>query len=155
MTYGVVICPRCEQAKSADLNFKTTKCLGCRKVIDLKKTKIWARTDDNDEIIYLVGQVKAKLVGEEIEYPKPKKGRKKKKKTVPIGSRRQRQLVEAALTLTAEKGTFRFEDFKKSVAKSIGTGKKAEVEEFLAFLQVRGIVIEPRPGEYRAIENDL
>ena len=155
MTYGVVICPRCEQAKAADLNFKTTKCLECNKVIDLNKTKIWARTDDNDEIIFLVGQVKAKLLGEEFEQPKPRKGQKKKKKTVSIGSRRQRQLVEAAVILTAEKGTFRFEDFKKTVTKSTGTGKKAEIEEFLAFLQARGIIIEPKPGEYRAIENEL
>jgi hypothetical protein len=155
MTYGVVICPRCEQVKAADLNFKTTKCLGCAKVIKLHKTKVLARTDDNEEITFLVGQVKAKLQGEEIEYPAPKKGSKRKKRSVRIGSKRQKQIIDVVINLTNEKGTFQFADFKKAVSKGLGTGKKEDVERFLAFLQARGIIIEPKPGTYRAIEDGL
>jgi hypothetical protein len=156
MTYGVVICPRCEQVKAADLNFKTTKCLGCNKVMKLRETKIWAKTDDNEEIAVLVGRIKAELQGEEIEYPPLKKGSKRnKKKTVRIGSKRQKELLEVAINLTREKGTFQFTDFKKAVSGRLGTGKKEDVERFLAFLQARGVIIEPKPGTYRAIEDGL
>jgi len=156
MTYGVVICPRCEQVKAADLNFKTTKCLGCNKVLKLHETKIWAKSDDNEEIAFLVGQVKSRLQGEEMDQPKSKKGSKnKKKRSVKIGSRSQRQLLDVATNLTREKGTFQFAEFKKAVSEGLGIGKEEDVEMFLAFLQARGVVIEPKPGTYKAIEESL
>ena len=155
MTYGVVICPRCDRVKTADLNFKTTKCLGCNKAMKLQETKIWASSEDIEEIAFLAGQVKAKLHNAEIEYPKPKNAPRKKRTNVKIGSKKQRQLLEIAIDLTREKGSFQYEDLKKAASKTLNTRKRADIEEFLAFLQARGVIIEPRPGIYRAIEEEL
>jgi len=153
MTYGVVICPRCKHVKGADLNFKTTKCLECSKVMKLTETKVWARTEDTDELVDLVGQVKAQIHNVEIEPPE-RKGKRKPKKKAPLspGSKREKAVIDIAASLTQENGTFTFPEFSKAVSRAVPGLNKEDKERFLELLQARGIILEPRAGNYRAID---
>lgn len=152
MTYGVVICSKCKHVKGADLNFKTTKCLECNRVMKLDKTKVWARTEDTDELVILVGRVNAQMHDVEIEPPKQKgKRRRKKKKTLTHGSKREKAIIDIAVILSREKGTFTFPEFSKAVSKVVPGLKKEDKERFLEMLQARGIILEPRAGNYKTI----
>ena len=45
MRYGVVVCPRCRNAKIADLSFKTTRCVRCNKLLHVDKLRILAKSN--------------------------------------------------------------------------------------------------------------
>jgi len=155
MTHGVVICPKCNQAKACDLGFKSTKCLSCGYAMKLEKTKIWAKTDEMDEIPKLVGNVKAQMHNVEIIYPEEPKSKPKKKKSISAGSRKEKLVFKVALDLCQKNETFDLKDFHKALKKEFASLKKEDSERFIAFLQTKGVLIEPRTGTYRVIEQDL
>jgi hypothetical protein len=57
MKYGVIICPKCHQVKGVLLSTKTTKCIKCNKIIELKKVKIIFETNLQHELTEAIGQI--------------------------------------------------------------------------------------------------
>jgi transposase-like protein len=61
MKFGIVVCPRCKNAKAVDLSYKTTKCHRCGKILSLEKLRIWYKSDSNQKIRQVLGLVNAKM----------------------------------------------------------------------------------------------
>jgi len=59
--YGIIVCPRCRQVKSADLIFKTTKCIRCNKIINLKKIKIIFKDSSQENVRQVIGKINNEL----------------------------------------------------------------------------------------------
>ncbi len=154
MTHGVVVCPKCKHVKAADLQYKTTRCLDCGKVMKLTDTKIWAKTDDNDQIAVIVGNVKAQLNNVTIEYPAPAR-RKPKKKTLSPGSKREKLVFQTAIALTNKNSMFSLDDFHKALKKVIEEIKKEDTMRYIEQLRAKGVLLEPKQGTYRTIEDQI
>jgi len=150
MSYGVVVCPACRRAKGADLARATTKCLDCGKVMQLDSVKVWASTDHADELSTLVGQVHTQIHGETYEPPE-ERPRPAKKKPAHPNSKRERLLLDTAVRLTLEGGTFKHSDFFEALKGAMEKVTEEESDKYLAFLQARCLVIEKRPGEFQAV----
>ena len=60
MRYGVVVCSNCKMAKGIILTNKTTRCNRCGKLLNLKKTRIFLKTDSEEELRYSIGKVNKK-----------------------------------------------------------------------------------------------
>jgi phage FluMu protein Com len=56
MKYGVIICPKCHQVKGVLLTTKTSRCTKCNKIILLKKSKIYFKTNSQQELTEAIGQ---------------------------------------------------------------------------------------------------
>lgn len=61
MKFGVIVCPRCRNAKVVDLSFKTTTCFRCNKKITLDKVKILYKSDSEQEIRKAIGIINVEL----------------------------------------------------------------------------------------------
>jgi hypothetical protein len=61
MKLGIVICPRCKQAKGIHLSYKTTKCFRCRKVLTIKNLKIFFKTDSQEKLRQAIGTINFEL----------------------------------------------------------------------------------------------
>jgi transposase-like protein len=68
MKFGIVVCPRCKNAKAVDLSCKTTKCYGCGKTLNLEKLRILYKSDSNQKIRQALGLVNAKMDGKFEEF---------------------------------------------------------------------------------------
>ena len=154
MSYGVVICPTCRRAKGADLARATTKCLDCGKVLKLDSVKIWASTDSAEELPTLVGQVHTQAHGAKYEPPeeKPKFSVKKKPVASP-NSKRERVLIDTAVRLTLESGTFTHADFFQALTGAMEKVTEEESDKYIGFLQARCLIIEKRPGVFQAVSD--
>lgn len=152
MSYGVVVCPVCRRAKGADLVRATTKCLDCGKVMKLDTIKIWASTDSAEELPNLVGQVHTQAQGEKYDPPEEKPNyAPKKKPTRPLNSKRERLLMDTAVRLTLESGTFTHADFFHALKGAMEHVTEEESDRFIAFLQAKCLIIEKRPGAFQAV----
>jgi hypothetical protein len=151
MSYGVVICPVCRRAKGADLARATTKCLECGKVMKLDSVKIWASTDYAEELPELVGQVHTQAQGEKYEPPEEKPRPAKQKPARSLNSKRERLLMDTAVRLTLESGTFTHSDFFQALKGAMEKVTEEESDKFIAFLQTRCLIIEKRPGRFQAV----
>jgi hypothetical protein len=63
MKYGIVVCPKCRKAKAVNLDYKTTRCIRCNKVIQLNKIRITYRSDSQQQIRQAIGLINAKMPG--------------------------------------------------------------------------------------------
>jgi len=63
MKYGIVACPKCKKVKGVHLAFKTTKCIGCGKILNLQKIKILYSTNNEVQLRYEIGKINAKKDG--------------------------------------------------------------------------------------------
>ena len=63
MKYGIVVCSKCKRAKGFLLSNKTTRCIACGKVIDIKKSKIMFKTDSRVEMQNVIGMINADIDG--------------------------------------------------------------------------------------------
>jgi hypothetical protein len=70
MRYAVIVCPRCQKAKGADLSFKTTKCPGCGKILTITKLKIFFETDSQEKLRQAIGLINAEVEGKRNEFKK-------------------------------------------------------------------------------------
>jgi hypothetical protein len=70
MKLGVIICPNCKKVKGVDINYKTTKCFGCGKTLNLKKLKIFYKTDSTDGLKKAIGLLNADLDGKKDVFEK-------------------------------------------------------------------------------------
>jgi hypothetical protein len=151
MSYGVVICPACRRAKGADLANATTKCLDCGKVMKLDSVKIWATTEHADELPELVGQVHTQAQGQQYEPPEEKPRQAKKKPARSLNSKRERLLMDTAVRLTLESGTFTHAQFFQALQGAMEKVTEEESDKSIAFLQTRCLIIEKRPGRFQAV----
>jgi transposase-like protein len=70
MRLGVIVCPRCKQAKGVDVSAKTTKCTRCGKTLQLKKLTIFYETASQEKLRHAIGQINAQLDKKESAYKK-------------------------------------------------------------------------------------
>jgi len=63
MKYGIVVCSKCKRAKGFLLNNKTTRCIVCGKVLNIKKLKIMFKTDSRVKMRNAIGIINADIDG--------------------------------------------------------------------------------------------
>ena len=68
MKFGIVVCPRCKNVKGVNLSFKTTRCIGCGKILLLKKIRIMYQTNSEHELKQAIGLINAEKDGKLKEY---------------------------------------------------------------------------------------
>ena len=81
MRFGVIVCPYCKLVKAVDLSSKTTKCIRCGKILQLKKVKIFYETDSQEKLRQAVGLMNAQLQGKRgtfLEFFENKNKKKRK-----------------------------------------------------------------------------
>jgi len=61
MKYGIVVCSKCKRAKGFLLSNKTTRCVVCGKVLNIKKQKIMFKTDSQIEMQNAIGIINANI----------------------------------------------------------------------------------------------
>jgi hypothetical protein len=66
MRLGVIVCPKCKQAKGIDLSKKTTRCPRCGSLLNVTKLTIFYETESQDELRQAIGRLNAKLDGKSI-----------------------------------------------------------------------------------------
>jgi hypothetical protein len=63
MKYGIIICPKCKRSKGVILNYKTTKCNICGKLLKFNKIRVLYKTNSQKELRHAIGLINADLVG--------------------------------------------------------------------------------------------
>jgi hypothetical protein len=61
MRFGVIVCPQCKQVKGLKLSSKTTKCIRCGRTLQMKKLKIFYKTNSQEKLRQAIGLLNAKL----------------------------------------------------------------------------------------------
>ena len=61
MKFGVVVCPKCRNAKGVNLDAKSSKCNRCNKSLNPRKLKVFYRTDTESDLIHGVARVNAEI----------------------------------------------------------------------------------------------
>jgi len=59
MKFGIIACSYCKKVKGVDLNYKTSKCPWCGKVLDVEKLKILYTTDSQEKLRQVIGLINA------------------------------------------------------------------------------------------------
>ena len=62
MRYGVIVCPNCKKVKAIDLNFNSTRCFNCNKLLKFNKIKIIFKSNSQQEIRSVIGKTNEKLM---------------------------------------------------------------------------------------------
>ncbi len=70
MTFGIVVCPNCKKAKGVDLSKKTTKCIRCKKKLEINKLKIFYKTESREKLSNVLGLLNAELDGKIEDFKK-------------------------------------------------------------------------------------
>jgi phage FluMu protein Com len=70
MRLGIIVCPQCKQVKGVDLSLKTTKCVGCGKILSLKKLKFFYKTDSQEKLRQAIGLLNVELDRKSIAFKK-------------------------------------------------------------------------------------
>jgi len=68
MKYGVIVCPKCKQVKGVNLNYKSSKCFKCGKILVLEKVRILYKTNSEKDLRKAIGLVNAQLEGKEDSF---------------------------------------------------------------------------------------
>ena len=63
MRYGVVVCPKCKNAKLVDLSYKTSRCIRCGKLLVLDKLKIIYKSNSEKDLRQAIGLINAQMEG--------------------------------------------------------------------------------------------
>ncbi len=63
MRFGIIVCPKCKRTKAVDLFSKTTKCIGCGRILKLKELRILYRTNSQQELRRALGLINAEMAG--------------------------------------------------------------------------------------------
>jgi hypothetical protein len=87
MRFGVIVCPQCKQVKGVNLTSKTTKCIRCGKILEMKKLKIFYETESLEKLRNAIGLVNIELVENcdtfrNLLYTKSKSKRKQFKRLI-------------------------------------------------------------------------
>ena len=61
MKYGVIICPKCKNAKAVELRYKSTKCTRCNKLINIDKISIIFKSNNHQLIIKKIGKINQEI----------------------------------------------------------------------------------------------
>jgi hypothetical protein len=61
MNLGVIVCPHCQQVKGVALSSKTTKCIRCGRTLNIKKLKIFFKTESQEKLRQAIGRMNAEL----------------------------------------------------------------------------------------------
>ena len=83
---------------------------------------------------------------------KPKFSVKKKPVASP-NSKRERVLIDTAVRLTLESGTFTHADFFQALTGAMEKVTEEESDKYIGFLQARCLIIEKRPGVFQAVSD--
>ena len=57
MRYGIVVCPKCRNAKLVDLKYNTTKCNRCNKILKLNNLVILYKSNSQSAIRAKIGEI--------------------------------------------------------------------------------------------------
>jgi hypothetical protein len=68
MRFGIVVCPKCKKAKGINLSCKTTRCIGCGKLLMLEKLRILHKTDSEQKLRQTLGLINAEMNGRLEEF---------------------------------------------------------------------------------------
>jgi len=144
--FGVVVCPKCKKARGVVIGSARAKCPRCGHSIDLSKARIFYKTDSQAELAEAVKKMMDRLSEgiEDIDVERKRRRPVVKKETRP--RRTEDSLVAVAKQLTTRQGTFAVEDFASALEiKDVEAASKL-IDALLA----QGLLLEPRPGRYRA-----
>jgi hypothetical protein len=148
--YGVVICPKCGNAKGVESAKKTTACQ-CGREIRLDRVKLMFMTDSPLELSDSVAAANAAIRGGG-RLPSERRSRKRdpfaaiaeRAKAVKDPLERAHIVARGLTELTSE---FGLEDLKR-VSSMLG---KASAEDLLVMLKEHNLVYETAEGNYRAV----
>jgi hypothetical protein len=62
MKYGIVVCSKCKKAKIVDLSYKTTKCIICKKTLNISKINISYKSDSQKQIRQVIGKINSEIM---------------------------------------------------------------------------------------------
>jgi len=135
--YGVVICPRCNQARGVDLGSRTASCPRCGNRIDLRKAYVYARVDDQRLLPEAVRRVSESNRGLEAfesgPAPRPR----------PVSGP---ETVGSTVRALSADGPFSVDELARTMDVDVGRAK-AIVEAMMA----EGELMEPSAGRYRTV----
>ncbi len=140
--FGVIVCPHCTLVLGADLDMARVTCPRCGGKVNVRKAKVYFRTDSSKELAEAVRQVGERLIYD-IERPAaPEVPRLPVKTSIRA---EETPLWTLALRLTEEVEEFSREDLRTA----LGDANEAEVEGILSNLLKDGIIYEATAGRYR------
>jgi hypothetical protein len=169
MKFGVVQCSRCKTAKGIRLETKSTKCPKCGKKLDLNKTKLLCKVDNEKELASVVMRYNTRLEGGEDIYAKDVNIVKERRfpsasnvkmsdihtliarKLIPIRARNEK-IVAAAQELCRVLGEFTEQDLRE-VLKHVGIKEDDIPKKFIPRLIENNVIYEPKRGVYRCLES--
>ena len=68
MKFGIIVCPKCKNAKVVNLSCKTSRCYGCNEILTFEKFKIQYKTDSEQKARLALGLINAEIDGKLDEY---------------------------------------------------------------------------------------
>ena len=166
MKFGVIQCSRCKTAKGIRLNTKSTKCPKCGKRMDLQKTKLLCKVDNEKELALVIMRYNTKLEGGEEVYAQDlsiAKGESLNSnanvldiyeliaKRLSSIKARDEKILAAAKELCRVLGEFTEEDLGE-VLKRIGLKGDVLLEKYIPKLMDNNVIYEPKRGVYRCLE---
>ncbi|MDD1768195.1 MAG: DUF1922 domain-containing protein [Methanomassiliicoccales archaeon] len=151
--FGVIVCPSCNRARGVDLSTAAATCPSCGKRINVKKAKVYFKTDSESELAEAVRKMSERLSADVESAPPVRKKRRKLSFHEELGVRAKKikgsedRLRFVAENLSVELGEFSSED----LAMVIKGFDEADAEDLIEKMLSSGIIFEPGPGKYRSI----
>jgi len=144
--FGVVVCPKCKKARGVVLGSARAKCPRCGHSIDLSKARVFYKTEKQAELAEAVKKMNDRLSEgiEDIDVERKRRRSVTKKETK--ARRTEDSLVALAKELTESSGSFSLEDF----ARGLELKDEEEASRLVEAMLAQGLLVEPRPGRYRA-----
>jgi DNA replicative helicase MCM subunit Mcm2 (Cdc46/Mcm family) len=150
--FGVIVCPGCNRARGVDISTAATVCPSCGKKIDVRKAKVYFKTDSESELAEAVRRMSERLAVDVESSPPVRKKKKKLSFHEELGAQAKRvkgseeRLRFVTKSLTNELGKFGADDLAL-VVKNLG---ETDVEDLIEKMLSSGIIFEPEPGKYRS-----
>ena len=149
--YGVIICPKCNRARGADLSAKTSKCPGCGVHSEVDRMRIYFQTENEQELAEAVRRVGTRMQHSIEDYGDDvimaRKATEEQRKKVKNQSLDFDGMVFIARSIVSENG-FGLDELKDAL---VGEGYDVDVAKIAAVMLNEGIIYEPRPGRFKPL----
>jgi len=140
--FGVIVCPHCTLVLGADLDMARVTCPRCGGKVNVRKAKVYYRTDSSKELAEAVRQVGERLVYDIERLAVP---------VVPCSSvRHPSRGEEPTLRMLAVKLTEKVKEFSRDDLRvALGDVDEEELDRVLTNLLEDGVIYEATAGRYR------
>ena len=149
--YGVVICPRCNRARGADLSAKTSKCPGCGLSSEVDRMRTCFQTDNEQELAEAVRRTSSRMqqsiedYGDDVVLARQAtEEQRKKAKNLSLDFD---GMYMVARSLCSE-SEFGLEELRDALSRE---GYEVDAVKIVSVMLNEGIVYEPKPGRYRSL----